>query len=331
MPAAISEVGNIVASSVPSDVRHGVPRRPRHRRRRGGARPGRPASVAAAFDGAALDTTTCIDTVHAGIRHGRRDRTAEPAQRACRSTASSSAAATPARRPCRSVDGPSATVVDSDRLNRTIKVEDCPDGCWLIVGEGHHPSWQAATAAGSLGPSAADRRRVQRLVDPAARRSPSRCGSGGRPSRRSTRRSPSAWPPRSSPSSWRSPTGVRVPRRHAPRPSASLGEPAIRRTAPQRRRRHRLDRARRSVRRSVRGPGGGSLGGAAVVATRRIRLAGLVAVAALVRIAVDVVTTVRRDSPSATPGFPLLFEDLHHLGLFAAVALAVSALARRRA
>ena len=75
----------------------------------------------------------------------------------------------------------------------------------------------------------------------------------------------------------------------------------------------------------------GLAGGAAVVATRRIRLAGLVAVAALVRIAVDVVTTVRRDSPPATPGFPLLFEDLHHLGLFAAVAVAVSALARRRA
>ena len=74
----------------------------------------------------------------------------------------------------------------------------------------------------------------------------------------------------------------------------------------------------------------GLLGGAAVVATRRIRLAGLVAAAIIGRIAVDVVTTVRRDHPPATPGFPLLFEDLHNLGLFAAVAVAVSALARRR-
>ena len=81
----------------------------------------------------------------------------------------------------------------------------------------------------------------------------------------------------------------------------------------------------------VRGPGGGSPAAPAVVATRRIRLAGLVAAAALVRIAVEVITTVRRDSPPADPGFPLLFADLHHLGLFAAVALAVSALARRRA
>ena len=75
----------------------------------------------------------------------------------------------------------------------------------------------------------------------------------------------------------------------------------------------------------------GLVGGAAVVATRRIRLAGLVAAATIGWIAVDVVTTVRRDHPPATPGFPLLFEDLHHLGLFAAVAVAVSALARRRA
>jgi hypothetical protein len=43
------------------------------------------------------------------------------------------------------------------------------------------------------------------------------------------------------------------------------------------------------------------------------------------------VTTVHRDSPPPTPGFPLLFDDLHNLGLFAAVAIAVSALARRRA
>jgi hypothetical protein len=39
---------------------------------------------------------------------------------------------------------------------------------------------------------------------------------------------------------------------------------------------------------------------------------------------------VRRDHPPPTPAFPLLFADLHHLGLFAAVAVAVSALARSR-
>jgi hypothetical protein len=75
----------------------------------------------------------------------------------------------------------------------------------------------------------------------------------------------------------------------------------------------------------------GLVGGAAIVATRRIRIAGLVAAAAIVWIAVDVVTTVRRDHPPPTPAFPLLFADLHHLGLFAAVAVAVGALARRRA
>src|SRR4029453_7640131 len=49
--------------------------------------------------------------------------------------------------------GPGATVFDSSRLRRTLTVDRCPDGCWLILGEGYHPSWAAATAAGSLGPS----------------------------------------------------------------------------------------------------------------------------------------------------------------------------------
>ena len=109
----------------------------------------------------------------------------------------------------------------------------------------------------------------------------------------------------------------------------SLGEPAIRRIAPQRRRRRRVDRARRSVRRSVRGPGGGWLGGAALVATRRIRLAGLVAVAALVRIAVDVVTTVRRDQPPATPASRCCSRTSTTSACSPPSALAVSALARR--
>ena len=75
----------------------------------------------------------------------------------------------------------------------------------------------------------------------------------------------------------------------------------------------------------------GLVGGVLLIVARRVRLAGVVAAVTIVYIAADVVTTVRHDQPPATPGFPLLFEDLHNLGLFAAVALAVSALARRRA
>jgi hypothetical protein len=75
----------------------------------------------------------------------------------------------------------------------------------------------------------------------------------------------------------------------------------------------------------------GLLGGAGLVFARRIRLAAVAAAVILAYVAVDVAVTVHRDQPAPTPGFPLQFEDLHHLGLFAAVAVAVSALARRRA
>ena len=226
--------------------------------------------------------------------------------------------------------GPRATVIDSDRLNRTIEVDNCPEGCWLIVGEGHHPSWEARTASGSLGPS--------QLV------------AGGfngwwiAPQEGAltvwvgwTAQAPlnaaiavslaaafvalvlalSDWRPRLRPpavadaqASW---TTLR---------SDGLGRSVV----------------AAGVWTALAGlfiaPGWawwGLLGGVALIVTRRIRGAAVVAVAALIYIAADVVTTVHRDQPPATPGFPLLFEDLHHLGLFAAVALAVSALARRHA
>ena len=47
---------------------------------------------------------------------------------------------------------PTATVTASDRLHRTVTVEHCPTGCWLVLGEGFHESWSARTDDGSLGP-----------------------------------------------------------------------------------------------------------------------------------------------------------------------------------
>ena len=36
--------------------------------------------------------------------------------------------------------GPIAAVESQSRLSRTIRVEDCPAGCWLVLGEGFHES-----------------------------------------------------------------------------------------------------------------------------------------------------------------------------------------------
>ena len=67
-----------------------------------------------------------------------------------------------------------------------------------------------------------------------------------------------------------------------------------------------------------------------MVLTRRVRLAGVVAIGAMAYVAYTVVDTVRTEHPDATPLFPGRFEDLHHLGLFAAVSLAVTLGARAR-
>jgi arabinofuranan 3-O-arabinosyltransferase len=325
MPAAIAEVGNIAASSIPGrfdtncrddlvtvdDVAVSV--------RVAG-------SVVDAFDGSALETTTCTGsvTLPAGMVNVAGQPSARSGLQVDRILLGAGEVA-PGVSPD---DGPTARVLSSDRLSRTIEVEGCPEGCWLIVGEGHHPSWEATTAVGSLGPS--------QLV------------AGGF----------NGWriPPQEDPLTvWVGWTAQRpinaaiavslaaafvavvLAVNDRPRRRPVPTEPSARWSSWQ------SDGLRRSVVAALTWvilaglfvePGWawwGLAGGAAVVATRRIRLAGIVAVAAIGWIAVDVVTTVHRDSPPATPGFPLLFDDVHDLGLFAAVAVAVSALARRRA
>ena len=258
LPAAISEVGNIVASSMPSEFDTGcredlvavgeefVPVRVA-------------GSVAAAFDGSALETTTCVDTVT--LESGTVAVTGQQDRRSGLQVDRLVLGGADARADAaRSSDGPTATVVESDRLDRTITVENCSEGCWLIVGEGHHPSWQAASTAGSLGPSQLiaggfngwwippqddDADRVGWVDGPAA----AQRGDRRQPRRRLRGRSPGdhrSRPPASGP---------------APRPFRWLGGPAHRRIAAERRRRHRLGRARRTVRRCAVG----------VVGTRRRR------------------------------------------------------------
>lgn len=48
-------------------------------------------------------------------------------------------------------DTVSAEVVDDARFDRTIAVRGCPDGCWLVFGEGYNDGWSAAAGGSDLG------------------------------------------------------------------------------------------------------------------------------------------------------------------------------------
>src|SRR4029077_20334808 len=47
---------------------------------------------------------------------------------------------------------PTVTVTSTSRTGRTVEVGPCPDGCWVVLGEGYNPAWTASDASGSLGP-----------------------------------------------------------------------------------------------------------------------------------------------------------------------------------
>lgn len=46
-----------------------------------------------------------------------------------------------------------ATVVQDERFERRIEVDGCPDGCWLVFGEGYNGAWSANVDGRSLGES----------------------------------------------------------------------------------------------------------------------------------------------------------------------------------
>lgn len=46
--------------------------------------------------------------------------------------------------------GPTARLVASTRYDRTVEITDCPDGCWLVVGEGFNEAWEATGPDGRL-------------------------------------------------------------------------------------------------------------------------------------------------------------------------------------
>jgi arabinofuranan 3-O-arabinosyltransferase len=216
---------------------------------------------------------------------------------------------------------PTATVTTSDRLSRHVVVDDCPDGCWLVLGEGFHTSWSAETDAGDLGDP--------QLVDG---------GFNG------------WWIPPSS-----GPTEVTV-RWTAQRPldialvltvvavlaCIALAVVDRRRTVPDTVPVAALEFPGGRTPRPILvgaglawvvlavllvGPRWGLLallGAAALVASGRPRLAGLVTAGIVATIGAVIVWVVRDERPWPDAGWPVRFEWLHRWGLFAAVTLLVT-------
>ncbi len=226
-----------------------------------------------------------------------------------------------------------ATVVDESRTGRTVEVDGCDDGCWLIQGEGYHRGWKATIDGESLGeprliaggfngwwiPSLEERGddagpvtveiawTVQRRLDIALTISGLAAIASVVLVIRERRLPPS--PP------------VEPARFRFLGPSDGLGRSLV------------AAAVYTAAAALFVQPGyawWGLAGGAVIVATRRVRVAAYVTIAGLVKIAHDVITYVRREHPQPTPSFPGHFEHLHWLGLFLAVSLGVSALARNR-
>jgi len=49
------------------------------------------------------------------------------------------------------LDPTQTVLVDSSTRRRTVEVPACPDGCWLVVGEGYNTAWSASVDGQSLG------------------------------------------------------------------------------------------------------------------------------------------------------------------------------------
>ncbi|MBA3289451.1 MAG: hypothetical protein H0U21_15790 [Acidimicrobiia bacterium] len=219
---------------------------------------------------------------------------------------------------------PNATVTASERLSRDVTVTDCPDGCWLVLGEGYHESWSAHAGDVDLGPP--------QLVD------------GGF----------NGW--------WIEPTDgpvdvtvrwtaqrpltlalvvsvlailaclllVAVDRRTVPVP----GAPGARFDTLRRR-----DDLRTCVAAAGTwilgavffvGPAWGvaaAAGGLLVLLTRRPWLAGLVSLGIIAFVGAVITSVVRDERPFPDAGWPVRFEWLHGWGLFAAASLSAVALA----
>jgi arabinofuranan 3-O-arabinosyltransferase len=237
-----------------------------------------------------------------------------------------------ADRPAPVADGaPTVTVDSQDRLGRRVTVDGCPDGCWLVLGEGFNESWSAEIADRQGGSAASADRDLgaPQLVD------------GGF----------NGWwiPPSDGPTEVRLRWTVQTPLNIA-LVLTVLAVLACIALAVLDRRRVALSASpaaefefpgpRQSVRAALVtgglwavatlllvGPGFALLaivGAAALVVVRRPRLVGLVTIGILVTIGAVIVWVVRDERPWPDGGWPVRFEWLHGWGMFAAVTLAVT-------
>lgn len=332
MPAAISEIGNVASTSMPATFRTGC--RDDLVSIDGEPVPVRVAgTVAEAFAGDELTAAVCGDNDMA-LAAGRHRVVGQDSRRVGLQVDRLVLGAGGADPSGTSATGgpdatPRATVTASSRLGRTVAVDDCPAGCWLILGEGFHESWAASANGASLGtPELIAGGFNGWWVPPADGTTVVRIGW-------------TAQPPLNAALAFSAAATVAALVIAA---GDRRGCPAGRLAAPAAVHWRVLGPSDGLVRSALAGAGlvsmaalfispgyavWGLLAAVVVVATRRIRLAAWFAVAAMVRIAADLITTVWRERPPAYPGFPGEFEHLHRFGLFVAVTLAVSALARQ--
>ena len=227
-------------------------------------------------------------------------------------------------RPAPATEGsPTVTVESQDRLSRRVTVDGCPEGCWLVLGEGFHESWSAEVAEGDLGPP--------QLVD------------GGF----------NGWwiPPSDEPTEvnlrWTAQTPLNIAllltvlavlacialaildRRRLAAPAPVPAARFATRDSPVPMRIRWIAAVAWIVAAALFVGWGWALVAAAaaavlVVGLGRPRLAGLVTMGIVTFIGAVIVWVVHDERPWPDAGWPARFEWLHGLGLFAAVALAVS-------
>jgi arabinofuranan 3-O-arabinosyltransferase len=216
-----------------------------------------------------------------------------------------------------------ATVTSTGRLDRTVVVDGCPEGCWLVLGEGFHELWEARTDAGDLG--------APQLVD------------GGF----------NGWwiPPADGPTEvrlrWTAQTPLNIAlllttlavlacialavfdRRRLPAPEPAPPVRFASGAAPAPRRTRWIAAATWVVAAAVLIGWWWALvaavaAAALVLALGRPRWAGWVTIGLVAVIGGVILWVVRRERPFPNAGWPARFEWLHGLGLFAAVALLVT-------